>query len=250
MSWFLTNLVSTFLLPPLNLLLVTAICLWLWRIRPLIARLLLTSAFGLLWLLSTPFCAEALLHGLEGTDVVDTKYVSADAIVVLGGGTYFRAPEYGGDTVSKETLERLRFAAILQRATGKPILVSGGTPAGNDLSEAAQMKRVLENEFAVPVQWAESASNNTGENARLSYNMLKQASIGRIYLVTHAWHMPRAAQAFRNAGFQVIPAPTAFTTRYRTDLLAFLPNAHALQDSRIFMHEAFGMFWYRLKSKL
>ena len=57
-----------------------------------------------------------------------------------------------------------------------------------------------------------------------------------------------AARAFEAAGFQVVPAPTAYTTRYRTDLLAFVPNAAALHDSRIALHELIGMFWYRLKS--
>ena len=249
MSWFFTNFISTFLLPPLSLLLIAALGLWLWHKRPLIARLLLTASFSLLWLFSTPYFAEALLHGLEGEPYVnDTKKAQADAIVVLGGGTYFRAPEYGGDTVGKETLERLRYAAKLYRETLKPILVTGGTPKGNKLSEAEQMKQVLEHEFNVPVQWAEGASDNTLENARLSRQLLKQAGITRIYLVTHAWHMPRALQVFRAEGFQVVPAPTAYTTRYQTDLLAFVPNAYALRDSRIFMHELIGMLWYRLKS--
>jgi uncharacterized SAM-binding protein YcdF (DUF218 family) len=171
----------------------------------------------------------------------------ADAIVVLGGGTYFHAPEYGGDTVGKETLERLRFAAKLQRETGRPVLVTGGAPRGNSTSEAEQMKQVLEHEFNVPVQWADGASDNTLENARMSQQLLKQAGISRIYLVTHAWHMPRAVLAFQAAGFQVVPAPTAYTTRYQTDLLAFVPNAYALRDSRIFMHELIGMLWYQLK---
>jgi uncharacterized SAM-binding protein YcdF (DUF218 family) len=250
MSWFFTNLTGAFLLPPLNLLLIAALGLWLWHKRPLLARVLLTTAVVLLWLLSTPFIAETLLHGLEGEPyVTDTKKPLADAIVVLGGSTYFNAPEYGGDTVGKETLERLRFAAKLQRETGKPILVTGGKPLGNGLSEAAQMKQVLEQEFNVPVRWTEGASDNTSENARLSRQLLQQEGIARIYLVTHAWHMPRAVLAFQAAGFQVIPAPTAYTTRYRTDLLAFVPNAYALIDSRIFMHELIGIFWYQLKSR-
>jgi uncharacterized SAM-binding protein YcdF (DUF218 family) len=249
MSWFFTNLISAFLLPPLNLLLIAAVGLWLWHKRPYVARVLLTTSFALLWLLSTPYFAEALLHGLEGQPYVnDTGKPLADAIVVLGCGTYFHAPEYGGDTVGKEALERLRFAAKLHRDTRKPILVTGGTPLGNSTSEAEQMKLVLAQDFNVPVQWTESESDDTLQNARLSRPMLKQAGITRIYLVTHAWHMPRAVQVFQAEGFQVIPAPTAYTTRYRTDLLAFIPNADALRDSRIFMHELIGMFWYRIKS--
>ena len=249
MSWFLTNLVGTILLPPFSLLLSAALGLWLWHTRPLIARILLTASFGLLWLLSTPYFAEALLHGLEGKPFVNnTQRPQADAIVVLGGGTYFHAPEYGGDTVNKDTLERLRYAAKLYRQTLKPLLVTGGTPLGNSLAEAEQMKQVLEHEFNVPVQWTEGASDNTLENARLCRQMLKQAGVTRIYLVTHAWHMPRAVQAFQAAGFQVVPAPTGYTTRYRTDLLAFVPNAYALRDSRVFLHELIGMLWYQLKS--
>ncbi len=252
MSWFITKLISTFLLPPLSLLLIAAFGLWLWHKRPIVARWLLTASVALLWALSTPYVAEALLHGLEGKPVViDPTKPGADAIVVLGGNTYFHAPEYGEeDTVNEGTLMRLRYAAKLYRETGKPVLVSGGTPAGNRLSEAEQMKRVLEQEFNVPVRWAEVASDNTLENARLSRQILQQAGIERIYLVTHASHMPRAQAAFKAAGFQVIPAPTAYTTRYQTDLLAFIPNVYGLRDSRIFLHELIGMFWYRIKFNL
>jgi uncharacterized SAM-binding protein YcdF (DUF218 family) len=86
------------------------------------------------------------------------------------------------------------------------------------------------------------------ENARASRQILQKSNIKRIALITHAWHMPRAEAAFKAAGFEVIPAPTAYTTRYQLDLLAFTPSAGALNDSRIFMHEVIGIIWYRLKS--
>ena len=249
MSWFVTNLVSAFLLPPLNLLLAALAGLFIARWYPRLGRALLTGSLALLWLCSTPYFAEGALRLLEGQiKSVDVRTQSADAIVVLGGGTYFHAPEYGTDTVGEATLVRLRYAARLQRETGKPLLVTGGKPLGNDLSEAHQMRAVLEQEFKVPVRWAEDASGNTLENARYSYQVLQKAGIKRIYLVTHAWHMPRSILAFRSAGFDVVPAPTAFTTRYRNDLLSFIPNAEALRDSKIFMHEIIGLLWYRLKS--
>lgn len=249
MAWFLTNLISAFLLPPLDLLLVGTAGLLMWHKRPRIARTLVTASLTLLWLFSTPYFAEGALHMLEGSPrALDPRTDQADAIVVLGGGTYFHAPEYGGDTVGEASLVRLRYAARLQRETGKPILASGGKPAGNNLSEARQMKSVLEDEFRVSVRWTEDSSSNTLENARNSYRILQKAGIRRIYLVTHAWHMPRAAYAFRQAGFDVVPAPTAWTTRYETDLLAFVPRAEALRDSTIFMHEVIGLLWYRLKS--
>jgi uncharacterized SAM-binding protein YcdF (DUF218 family) len=247
MTWLLTNFIGALLLPPLNLLIVAALGLGLWQKRPRIARILLTTSVVLLWLLSTPFIADTLLHQLEGEPLaVDTR--STDAIIVLGGGTYFHAPEYGGDTVSDASLQRLRYAAKLYRDSGSLILVSGGKPAGNETSEAQQMKRVLVDEFHVPVSWTEDASANTFESALACRKLLPPGGVKRIVLITHAWHMPRAQAAFQTAGFEVIPAPTAFTTRNRTDLLSFIPNAIALRDSRIFMHEMIGIVWYRLKS--
>ena len=214
--------------------------------HPRLGRLLVAGALILFYLLSTPFISETLLQRLETASVINSADTGAGAIVVLGGGTYFNAVEYGGDTVSRYSLERIRYAARLYQLTGKPILVTGGAPLGNTSSEAEQMKSVLENEFRVPVSWVEGASNNTHENAYKSYEALERDRITHIMLVTHAWHMPRAMREFERAGFQVTPAPTAFTTRYRTDGLAYLPTANALQQSRIFIHEVIGMMWYRL----
>jgi uncharacterized SAM-binding protein YcdF (DUF218 family) len=213
----------------------------------LLARILITASIALLWLLSTPFVAEMLLHQLEGEPLaIDAR--QADAIVVLGGGSYFKAPEYGGDTVNEASLQRVRYAAKLYRESGALILVSGGKPLGNSLSEAQQMKRVLVDEFHVPVTWTEDSSDNTWEEAINCRTLLQKSNVKRIALVTHAWHMPRSVTAFKAAGFDVIPAPTAYTTRYQTDLLDFIPNANALRDSKIYMHELIGIIWYRLKS--
>lgn len=248
MSWFITNLISAFLLPPLNLMLVALLGLFIIRSHSRLGRTLLIGSLSLLWLCATPYFAGSALQLLEGSpNKIDAQAQPADAIVVLGGGTYFNAPEYGMDTVSESTLTRLRYAARLQRETGRPVLVTGGKPLGNDISEAHLMRAVLEQEFKIPVRWVEDASDNTLENARYTHQLLQKDGIKRIYLVTHAWHMPRSILAFRAAGFEVIPAPTAFTTRYRTDLLSFIPNAGGLYGSSIFMHEIIGLLWYRLR---
>lgn len=250
MSWFITNTIAAFLLPPLSLLLLLATGIFLFYRRQRFARVTLIIAFTFLWLASIPYFAEGGLHLLEArTGALNDPHPQADAIVILGGGTYFHAPEYAGqDTVSKLTLPRLRYGARLHRETGRPILVSGGRPLGNRVSEARQMKDALEQDFRVPVRWLEDTSDNTFENAHHSFSMLQQQGIRRIYLVTHAWHMPRAAGIFRRAGFEVVEAPTEFTTHHRTDLIAFLPRAESLVDSKIFVHEAIGLLWYRVRS--
>ena len=248
MTWFTINLISAFLLPPLVFLLPMLSGILLFRHK--LARWLLAVSFALLWLASTPYVAEGGLRLLEArTAPLGAHPSAASAIVILGGGSYFHAPEYAyQDTVSPTTLVRLRYGAKLQRETRLPILVTGGNPVGNTVSEAQQMRASLEQDFQVPVHWTEDTSDNTGENARNSFQALH--GIKRIYLVTHAWHMPRAAAAFRRAGFEVIEAPTAFTTRYQTDLLSFLPRAESLRDSKIFIHEMIGLLWYQAKSTL
>ncbi len=245
---FLTNLVASLLLPPLNLFLIALTGILLWRKHPRLGKVLLVCSFTLLWLLSTPILSHYLLRSLEVSPLsLADNTVQADAVVVLGGGTYIDAPEYAGDTVGSGTLQRVRYAARLNREVKKPMLLTGGRPLGNKLSEAYLMRQVLQDEFHSPVQWIEEESNNTLENALYSYRMLHAAGIRRIYLVTHAWHMPRALYAFRKAGFEVIPAPTAFTTRYQLNLFDLLPNAGSLQTSQSYMHEVIGLRWYQVK---
>ena len=254
MSWFITNSIAAFLLPPLSLLCLLALGIFLLYRCSKLAKVILIAVFCLLWVGSTPYFADGALHLLERqtsplvASKPEDKTQTTDAIVILGGGTYFHAPEYAGqDTISDATLVRLRYGAKLYRETGIPILVTGGNPLGNSISEAQQMREVLEQDFHVPARWTEDTSDNTYENARHSFSILQQAGIHKIYLVTHAWHMPRAAGIFRRAGFEVVEAPTAFTTRYRTDLLTFLPQAGSLYGSRIFIHEVIGLLWYRVK---
>ena len=245
MNWYTVNVVSAFLLPPLNFLLVGVGGVLALKSRPRLGRTLIVSAFGLLYILSTPYFSSKLLRLLESAPALTSFRHDAGAIVVIGAGTYFNAPEYGGDTVNQFALERLRYGARLHTRTGIPLLVSGGNPAGGE-AEATLMKKVLEEDFKTGVKWVEPYSNNTNENAKFSYRMLKAAGVTRIYLVTQAWHMPRAAAAFRQAGFYVIPAPTGFTTTRTTSAMSFLPGAKGLLNSSLAMHEWLGMAWYRL----
>ena len=88
-------------------------------------------------------------------------------------------------------------------------------------------------------------STNTMENAAYSAQVLQEAGIRKIYLVTHAWHMPRAVLAFEKAGLEVIPAPTAFVSRSDGQLQDFLPSASALQLTYYAIHEWLGILWYQ-----
>jgi uncharacterized SAM-binding protein YcdF (DUF218 family) len=246
MEWLIGKTAGALLVPPGILLVILLISLALtWR-RPPLARGLLLLSVVALYALSTHFVADSLLQMLEPETRDPIGDRSGQAIVVLGGGTYLDAPEYGGDTVNAETLMRVRYAAHLYRSLKKPILTSGGSHKGGPTPEARVMKQVLQHEFQVPVQWSDETSSNTLENARASYRVLSAAGIKHIYLVTHAWHMARARFAFESTGFTVIPAPTAYASR-ALSMLHFLPNAQALLHSAWFFHEAIGLGWYHLR---
>lgn len=246
MNWLLTNIFGALLLPPLNLFMLFILGMMLLNKRPRLARALLWLSIIVLWLASTPLLNRALLQSLEQDAVFDARTSSAQAIVLLGAGRYFNAPEYGSDTIAGYALERTRYAAHLARSTGLPVLTSGGTPEGMGITESSLMKSILEQEFHTPVRWVEDKSNNTADEARECWKILAPQGITHIALVTHAWHMPRAKQVFIQAGFTVMPAPMGFATSSPFSILQLLPNANALRQSARAIHEWVGMMWYRL----
>ena len=81
-----------------------------------------------LYALSTQFVADYLVRSLEPEPRDPLADKTGHAIVVLGGGIYSHAPEYGGDTINAQALVRARYTALLHRALKKPILASGGRP--------------------------------------------------------------------------------------------------------------------------
>ena len=213
-----------------------------------------TFGFVTLLLLSTPFVARTLVLGLERYPPVEPEElqsVGADAIVILGGGRYSVSPEYGGeDTVSESALERIRFGARVQRATGLPVLVTGGRLYKEQHSEAKLMRDSLVEDFNVPVRWMEEQSLNSAENAIYAHKLLAADGIKHIILITHTLHMARAAEMFKRQGFRVTPASTKFSRR-REDVShhagTFLPGVDALEASRSSLHEYLGMLWYSLR---
>lgn len=247
LEWFIVNLLADCLLPPMNGILLAGTGWLALRRRPRLARLLIGAGLILLWLQAMPVIGNRLLQTLEGDPLDLAQAQQAQAIVVLGAGRHREAPEYGGDTAGEATLARLRYAAKLHRETGLPLLVTGGKPDGGALSEAETMRRVLVEEFGVPVRWMEGVSINTRENTRLSAELLKRDGITQVLLVTHAWHMPRATRTFTASGLAVLPAPTSFQQPSIAPL-DFVPQAGGLMSSRLALHEWIGMLWYRLRA--
>jgi uncharacterized SAM-binding protein YcdF (DUF218 family) len=164
---------------------------------------------------------------------------SAQAIVILGGGTRPDAAEYGGDTLGHLTLERVRYGAYVARLTGLPILVTGGSVSGGE-TEAKLMQQSLEREFGVDVKWAEDQSRNTRENAIRSAAILKPQGILRVVLVAHDFDMRRASAEFAAAGIDTIAAPTGTPTYAMADWRDFIPSIRGLEGSHYALYEILG----------
>jgi uncharacterized SAM-binding protein YcdF (DUF218 family) len=247
-TWTATNLAAAILLPPFNLVLLQAAGLLLLKRRPRLGKNLIAVGLALLYLLSTPLVADSLIHLLQSEPLLPNQKVPvAGAIVVLGAGRYANAAEYGGDTASALALERLRYAAYLQRKTGLPVLTTGGSPTGG-IPEGRFMREILEQEFHVPVRWTEEASDNTWENALYTRRILAPLGIKKILLVSHAWHMARAVPAFEDVGFTVVPAGTRFSVGRPRSVFDFVPDASGLRMSAYAMHEYIGVMWYRVRA--
>lgn len=238
-------------LPPGPLLLAAAAGLALTRRRRDGGWWLAAVALGLLYALSTPVVAAALMRGLEREPPLAAGApIEAGAIVVLSADAATDV-EYGGSSVGPMTLARLRYGARLAKATGLPVLVSGGVLRGDAAPIADAMKRVLETEFDVPVAWVEDRSGDTWENAAGSAAILRRYGIGQVYLVSHAWHLARARLAFEHAGLAVVAAPTEFAGNRPTDLPRdALPSARALQRSHFALYELIGGVIYALRRRL
>ncbi|WP_374265921.1 YdcF family protein [Zoogloea sp.] len=242
------KLISLLLLPPLAPLLVTAAGLLLIRRHPRGGRALAWGGLFLAVALSMPPVVDALVDGLETAPVVTPAQLrEAQAIVILSGGARTNAPEFGGQTVSRITLERVRYGARLARESRLPVLVSGGAPSGSE-PEALLMKRALEDDFRVPVRWVEDRSLDTRDNARMSAAILRPAGVRKVVLVTHAAHMRRSVEAFEQAGLTVIPAPTAFFHRGPTqdEVVPRMPNMNSAFTGAYAVHEWLGLLAYRL----
>ncbi len=216
------------------------------RFRPA-GTLLLYGGAVALYLLATPLVGYNLLRGLDalGAATPETPAAEAQAIVILSGDVSYHAPEYGGQTVGKLTLERVRWGARLHRVTGLPVLVSGGRTQGARIALADAMADALENDFKIPVRWREAKARDTRENAVFSAALLKADGISSVHLVTQAWHMRRAAGAFRAAGLAVHPAPTGFTPWPPSGPVALMPTAGGLSASRRAAYEAAANVWYQ-----
>lgn len=249
MQFVMAKWVGSLLLPPALLALVLLL-VWLALPRWPRCRHAVLLVAALLFVLATPWAGTALLRQMEDYPALrlPLQPEPASALVVLGGGAEDWAPEMQAPAPSLLTLQRLHYAAWLQRRSHLPVLVTGGR-VGEGPAEGEVMARVLRQDYGVPVRWVEVQARNTRENAAHSQALLAAAGVRHVYLVTQAWHMPRAVEEFRRRGLRVTPAPTGFMPELQAGPRTLLPGGYGMWCSYLAMHEALGRLHQRLTAE-
>jgi uncharacterized SAM-binding protein YcdF (DUF218 family) len=166
--------------------------------------------------------------------------------VVLGGDGDRTPDGAKGATPGALSLQRLAGAAVLERTSGLPVLITGGPVGLDEPAVADLMADQFRDAFGLPVAWRETLARNTCENARFSAAILRHAGIRRAYVVTHAWHMRRALLSFADIGYPVVPAPLPRDTGRIHGFEDFLPHTQAWIRSFYALHEWVGLIGYRL----
>ncbi len=241
---FIHRLLQSFLLPPLNSLII--ILLGVVFIKLQRTKRITLIIFGCLTLIlqSTPYVAYKLNKFIAPVPLKISALKQAQAIVLLGGGVNTGSDEYDVNAVSNaDTFVRIRYAAFLAKKNiDLPIFVSGGAIDSKD-SEASLMKKALVNEFDVENDiYLEPDSKTTSENAKYTSRILQQYGISKIVLVTSVSHMRRAKALFEQNGIKVIPGATGYYSLgyYKLPLLWFIPTASAMSTVAAILHEIYG----------
>jgi uncharacterized SAM-binding protein YcdF (DUF218 family) len=241
------------LLPPGIFFVLLLVAWWLRRRWPRLAGACFVAGLGGLWLMSLPVVMQQAASRLESEPALPVQAWStlaqrADAIVILGAGRERGDPAWDGiDQPTGIALERVRYAARLAKASGLPVLTSGGLHYGSPPSEAWIMAQSLRDDFGTSARWTEERSRTTWENAEFSAQLLAEHGIKRVVVVTQAWHMQRSRWSFEQQGLQVIPAPVGFLgTDNARPLGGWLPESKAIWQNGQLLNEAVGLVGYKM----
>jgi uncharacterized SAM-binding protein YcdF (DUF218 family) len=162
-----------------------------------------------------------------------------DAIIVLGGGAtggMDRRPQIN------EAGDRILLAAQLYHAGRAPRIICTGQrieALNPDQSDPAKLAEVILTSLDVPEDViVRSGGRNTSEELRTI--AADGLVIGRVGLVTSAWHMPRVMRLAEREGIRLEPVPAEFRSlppgqpselTFSACALSAIPNAETLAAS-------------------
>lgn len=252
----------------MNVLMLTKL-LYAWLLPPGIVLLLLFAAvfccrkskeqrwfvmiFILLYLCSIRAFSDNLIKSLENQydQPVLTALRDAQAIVVLGGGSYSGVSDFDGEgQISADTANRLFMGLRLHKTLVLPIIFSAGkvfsySASGADIAYRLLKASGVEDKYLI----MENRSRNTAGNAKLTKEICEKQKYDKVILVTSAYHMPRSVALFKREGVNVIPYPTDYRTDKNPVLnaFAFTPSADSLYDTSTAVKEYLGLLAVKMR---
>lgn len=236
-----------FVLSPLTLgclLFVVAALLWR-RLARWVKGVVIVAAIGLM-LVASPLGANALVWVQEHRAFEPCEGPEPTAIVALAGGMVARPRDMHDYTsLGATSLRRLFGALALHAEHPDAELVFVGISRW-DFPESEIMANLAEATGVPRAQMrTETHSRTTWQNATFTA-ALDPPMPKHIWLVTSALHMPRAAYAFRRAGFEVCMAP-AYTLFIGPESPGyFVPQGSSEVKAEDALHEIVGEIGYRL----
>lgn len=239
----LTKIITSAIMPPFNVLLLWLFALFCFTLKwKKLGKFSIFCGMAILYIFSIPYTSRILNDSLITEDNLSLEdYRSAQAIVLLGGGVRDSKELFSKLATNQIALERVRYAAFLQKETQLPLLITGSAPNGT--SEAKVMANELQHFFQVPTQWLEEKARTTKENAQFSATILASQGIKKIVLVTNQWHMQRAKMLFEQQGFTVLPASVGAgetPETYGLNMMYFVPQAGAMNSNMLALKEWIG----------
>ncbi|MEW6488604.1 MAG: YdcF family protein [Thermodesulfobacteriota bacterium] len=220
-----------------------------WR-APWAARFVLLLSLGFLAALGSGAVAQRLVAPLEREFPVPAADTRAEAAVVLAGTV----------DLARSSLDRVEFydrperiiegARLVREGRARWLVISGGSgdPFLPGVSEA-ELLAAFARQLGVAREaiLLQGESRTTHEDAERTARLLRERKIDRFFLVTSAYHLPRAVGCFRKQGLDPIPYPVDYrATPLRLTPLHYLPQAWALQLSTTAVHEYLGYAGYRV----
>jgi len=209
----------------------------------------LAMGFGILslawlWLWSLPATSYAIRDYLESQNPPMSVQAtpSAEAIVVLGGGTWPMMPGQPYPNLGAASDREWHGARLYQAGKAPLVILTGGNDKRFSTTSSAESMRRFMAALGVPApaMVLEEESRNTTQNAKFTAEILAERGIDRILLVTSALHMPRSAALFEAQGIQVIPAATDHEVRSEPSWRLWTPSTDALDGSSRAIKEIVG----------
>ena len=246
---YLINKIAWAILNPLSIGLIFLMITVILAFRKSISRRIIVwlslCVLVWIWFWSTSLPMLFLVIGMQENypqeRIVDIP--NGDVIVVMGGGISNGKfyPEL------HESADRTVYAARLWKANKAPVIIPSGL--GVAQTDAKFLRELGVAEEAIVV---ENNARNTEENARFVSELLSEKWVDKsrrckVLLVTSMWHMRRSMLMFQLYApeLEIIPVSTDGVSKRYIQLKDFLPDAGAILNNTVLLHEVVGYWWYK-----